>query len=92
MDQAEAEAESPMTKHPPHTNAPQLVVVGGAETQEFHRQARMYSEKYATPARPVELYIVPGVDHFDELNVLADPLSPFFAKTCTMLGLSGPPR
>ncbi len=87
MDPAEAQAESPMTKHPPCTNAPQLVVVGGAETQEFHRQARMYSEKYATPARPMEVYIVPGVDHFDELNVLADPGSPFFAKTCAMLGL-----
>lgn len=87
MDAAEAEAESPMTKHPPLTDAPQLVVVGGAETAEFHRQARMYIEKYATPARAMELYIVPGVDHFDELNVLADPASSFFAKTCQVLNL-----
>lgn len=89
MDPAEAEAESPMTHHPPVTDAPQLVVVGGAETAEFHRQARMYVEQYATPARQIDLYIVPDVDHFDELNVLADPASPFFAKTCAMLGLGG---
>ena len=89
MDAAEAEAESPMTNHPPATDAAQMVVVGGAETDEFHRQARMYVEKYSTPARRVDLYIVPGVDHFDELNVLADPASPFFAKTCDMLGLQG---
>ena len=89
MDPAEAEAESPMTDHPPITNAPQLVVVGGAETDEFHRQARMYVDKYASPTRAVQLYVVPDVDHFDELNVLANPDSPFFAKTCAMLGLKG---
>lgn len=85
MDAAEAEAESPMTNHPPVTDAAQLVVVGGAETEEFHRQARMYVEKYTTASRSIGLYIVPGVDHFDELNVLADPASPFFAKTCDIL-------
>jgi arylformamidase len=44
-------------------------------------------DKYASDARKVDIYVVPGVDHFDELNVLADPVSPFFAKTCAMLGL-----
>lgn len=87
MNVAEADAESPMTNHPPRTNAPQLVVVGGAETGEFHRQSQMYLDKFATDERPMEMYVVPDVDHFDELNVLADPASPFFAKTCAMLGL-----
>ncbi|MFK7837418.1 MAG: hypothetical protein AB8B60_14485 [Sulfitobacter sp.] len=87
MDEGEADRESPMTNHPPVTDAPQLVVVGGAETGEFHRQTQMYVDKFATEARPVDMYVVPGVDHFDELNVLADPASPFFAKTCAMLGL-----
>lgn len=86
MDAAEADAESPMTNHPPLTNAPQMVVVGGAETDEFHRQAQMYVDKFATETRPVELYVVPGVDHFDELNVLVDPTSPFFTKTLALLG------
>jgi len=85
MDAAEAEAQSPMLHHPPVTNAPQMVVVGGAETDEFHRQARMYADAFATDNRSVELYIVPGVDHFDEVNVLADPDSDFFTRTMAML-------
>lgn len=87
LDVAEADALSPMTNHAPLTDAPQLVVVGGAETDEFHRQTQMYVDKFASAARQVDMYVVPGVDHFDELNVLADPGSPFFAKTCAMLGL-----
>lgn len=85
MDVAEAAAESPMLNHPPITNAPQLVVVGGAETEEFHRQAKMYLDAFATGERAMELYIVPGVDHFDELNVLADPDSAFFLKTIRIM-------
>lgn len=87
MTPEEAEAQSPMTQHPPATDAPQLVVVGGAETDEFHRQARMYVETFSTSARSCTLYTVPDADHFDELNVLADPASQFFAKTCRMIGL-----
>ncbi len=86
MDPREAHDQSPMTLHPPITDAPQMVVVGGAETEEFHRQSRMYVDKYGSAERTIDLYIVPDVDHFDELNVLADPTSAFFAKTCAMLG------
>jgi arylformamidase len=85
MDEQEAEAESPMINHPPASNAPQLVVVGGAETDEFHRQSQMYVDKYATNDRPIDMYIVPGVDHFDELNVLADANSDFFLKTLKVI-------
>ena len=89
MDIAEALAESPMTDHPPLTNSPQLLVVGGAETDEFHRQSQMYKDKFATDERLIDMYVVPNVDHFDELNVLADPTSPFFTKTYAMLGPKG---
>ena len=85
MDTEEAAAESPMQNHPPLTNAPQLLVVGGRETAEFHRQAKMYQEAFATAEREIDLYFVPDVDHFDELNVLADPDSDFFKKTMAML-------
>ena len=84
MDAEEAERESPMLNHPPTTNAPQLVVVGGAETDEFHRQAQMYVTAFNNNDRSVDLYVVPGVDHFDELNVLADSNSPFFQKVMAM--------
>ncbi|MEO0357921.1 MAG: alpha/beta hydrolase [Pseudomonadota bacterium] len=89
MDAAEADAQSPITHHPPVTSAPQLVVVGGRETDEFKRQSQMYVDAFATAERTVDMYVVPDVDHFDELNVLADPSSPFFQKTCALLGLTG---
>jgi len=85
MDEAEAESQSPMLNHPPATRAPQLVVVGGAETDEFHRQAQMYCDKFNTSDRTVEFYVVPNVDHFDELNVLADTESPFFKKSMAIM-------
>lgn len=75
----EAQAQSPMTGHPPATNAPQLVAAGGAETDEFLRQARMYAEAYRTDQRRIDLTLVPDVDHFDLLNVLADDRSAFFS-------------
>ncbi|MBX2839857.1 MAG: alpha/beta hydrolase [Gammaproteobacteria bacterium] len=78
MDQHEAHTQSPMTSHPPATNAPQIVIVGGAETAEFHRQAQMYVDEYTTEDRSIELLVVPNVDHFDELNVLSDNNSPCF--------------
>jgi arylformamidase len=85
MDAAEAEAESPLINHPPSTNASQLVIVGGNETEEFHRQARMYVDAFASDDRAIEMYIVPNSDHFDELNVLAERTSPVFSKTIKIL-------
>jgi len=55
-----------------------------AETDEFHRLAQMYYDKFNTADRPMEIYFVPDVDHFDELNVLADSHSPFFNKTVSI--------
>jgi len=79
MSEAEAARESPIN-HPPTTNAPQLVVCGGRETEEFHRQADIYAAAFATPQRAIERYVVPDCDHFDELNALADDSHTFFQK------------
>ena len=84
MDAAEAEAESPMN-HPPTTDAPQLMVTGGRETAEFQRQADIYVQAFRAAGRPIERYVVPDVDHFDELNVLADDQSPFFKKSLALI-------
>ncbi|MCD1265408.1 esterase [Shinella sumterensis] len=88
MDAAEAEAESPMN-HPPVTDAPQLVVCGGRETAEFHRQSDIYVAAFATATRPMERYSVPDCDHFDELNALADTSSPFFKKSLALIKAAG---
>jgi arylformamidase len=84
MDSAEAERESPMN-NPPVTNAPQLVVCGGKETEEFHRQSDMYVEAFATTDRKMERYSVPDCDHFDELNALADKNHDFFKKSLALI-------
>jgi arylformamidase len=84
MDAAEADSESPMN-HPPVTDAPQLVVCGGAETPEFHRQSDIYVEAFTTSKRSLERYSVPNCDHFDELNALADENSVFFQKSLHLI-------
>jgi arylformamidase len=47
----------------------------------------MYVNSFNTSERQIDMYVVPNVDHFDELNVLADPGSIFFNKICAILGL-----
>lgn len=84
MNASEAERESPMN-NPPTTNAPQLVVCGGAETEEFHRQSDMYVDAFASADRRIERYSVPDCDHFDELNALADPNHDFFKKSLKLI-------
>lgn len=85
MDVDEAIAESP-SFIPPITNAPQLVVTGGGETAEFLRQSDDYADKFRTPERTMERYDVPGMDHFDELERLAEDDSVFFEKCMKMIG------
>ena len=87
MDELEAETQSPMTQHPPVTNAPQLVAVGGLETTEFHRQAQMYVDAYNSKERIIKFFEVPNVDHFDELNILEDSQSSFFKETIRLINL-----
>ena len=84
MDIAESHKESPCF-NPPVTNAPQLVVVGGGETQEFLRQSDDYVTQYQTAERLMERYDVPTADHFDELERLAEDDSVFFEKCMKLI-------
>jgi len=80
----EAKAESPLFMTMA-TDAPQLVVDGGGETDEFHRQSDAYVERVSSDARPVERYVVPHDDHFDELHRLAEDDSDFFGKSLRLI-------
>jgi arylformamidase len=84
MDVAESRAISPCFI-PPMTNAPQLCVVGGAETAEFLRQSDDYARQYGNSERLIERYDVPDADHFDELERLAESDSPFFEKSLELI-------
>lgn len=88
MDVAEAKRESPLFL-PPVTDAPQLVVDGGAETDEFHRQSDAYCAAFRTAARRMDRYIVPGADHFDELERLAEADSEFFRRSLALIREQG---
>ena len=80
----EAIDESPLFM-PILTDAPQLVVCGGGETSELRRQSDAYFEKFAAPGRPMQRYEVPGEDHFDELERLAEDDSDFFEKSMALV-------
>lgn len=80
MNLEEARTESPLSLQIA-TSAPQLVVVGGSETDEFHRQADLYCETFGSDGRVMERYTEPEVDHFDVLNRLADESSEFFQRS-----------
>ena len=84
MDIDEARVESPCNI-PPLTDAPQLVVVGGGETDEFLRQSDAYAQQYRTRQRIMERLNVLEDDHFDLLNTLADDSSQFFAKCMQLI-------
>ena len=79
MNKEEAKSQSPIYLTP-KTNAPQLVVYGANETDEFHRQSNIYYEKFKSKERKIERFIVPEADHFDEMNDLSNKKSEFFKK------------
>jgi arylformamidase len=84
MDLEEARRESPLFMAPV-TDAPQLVVDGGAETEEFHRQSDLYCETYRTERRRMDRYVVPDADHFDELERLSEADSEFFRRCLALI-------
>ena len=84
MDVEEARRESPLFMEPV-TDAPQLVVAGGAETEEFKRQSDAYCERFRTPERSMDRYDVPDSNHFTELERLAEPDSEVFQRVMALL-------
>lgn len=72
MDAAEARALSPMFLSPA-TAAPMVVVVGGAESDEFHRQAEAFADMWGNVGVPAGVIDVPARDHFTVLEALAEP-------------------
>ena len=84
LDVEEAHAVSPLFRGPV-TNAPQLVGYGALETVGMCRQSVDYHEKFSCAERPMSLYAVPNVDHFDILDVLGDPDSELVLQALTLI-------
>lgn len=67
------------------TDAPQLVAWGENETPDWRRQSSDYVARFATDKRTIEALVVPGADHFDVVDVLADANSALTARARTLI-------
>ncbi len=88
MDAGEAGCESPLN-HLPTRRAPQLIAYGARDTDELRRQSQRYAAALAERGSDVAQYAVPGCDHFDQLNELANADSPFFRQSLALIRRSG---
>lgn len=79
MDETEAHAVSPIHRMPP-TTAPILIAHGMNEPSDMHRQSQEMYECIKTSNRQAECFSVPRADHFETVDVLADPASELHAR------------
>lgn len=83
-------AESARRLSPAHMPAPAhgklLALVGGLESEEFHRQNTLIRQAWGKRRVPV-CEAVPGCDHFTILHELADPTSRTHRLARELLGL-----
>lgn len=84
LTEAEITQLSPVFAPAPAT-IPTLVVVGGAESEQFFVQADDLVRAWSNDMRQIERYDEPGVDHFDLVNRLADPASELFRRVCARI-------
>jgi arylformamidase len=56
---------------------PVALVYGTAETPEFQRQSRDFANALKTAGKDVSLSVMEGYSHFEVMESLANPLSPF---------------
>lgn len=70
----------------PATDASMTIVTGGAETEDFHRQAEDLGRSWAAAGAKTDLYTPPGENHFTVVPPIADQTSPLFAKAMDLMG------
>ncbi|MSP50292.1 MAG: alpha/beta hydrolase [Alphaproteobacteria bacterium] len=81
MGAEEARRLSPV--HLPRPRSGRLVLaVGGAESEEYHRQQDTLSAAWDVEARALA-----GLNHFSIVDALADPSNPLFLTAAELLGL-----
>ncbi len=68
----------------PLHDVPVLIVVGSAETDAFVQQSLTLAAAWRERPAATDLLLVPGRDHFDILDTLANPSGPAFCATMAM--------
>ena len=72
----------------PKTDAPALIAVGGAETDEFLRHSDVLAAAWASRLADCRLMIASGLNHFTVLGALADPASALNRAVRAQMGLA----
>jgi arylformamidase len=60
-------------RHLEKISTPMVVIYGSLETPEFQRQSREFAEALKQAAKPVELIVAQGYNHFEVAETLANP-------------------
>ncbi|MGI9464188.1 MAG: alpha/beta hydrolase, partial [Aestuariivirgaceae bacterium] len=84
LDEDHARAVSPIHRHPA-TDTPLLLAHGLNEPPDMHSQTRDFFATFKDTSRRMECIGVPGADHFETVDVLADEASELFATALTFL-------
>ena len=67
--------------------APLTVAYGGLETPEFKRQAQSFATALNAAGKPARLLCCEAVNHFEILELLGDPATPFARTALETMGL-----
>ncbi|HVV95125.1 MAG TPA: alpha/beta hydrolase [Hyphomicrobiales bacterium] len=65
---------------------PLVVAVGEREPIAFHEQSRLFAWTWREAGCPVDFLLMPGRQHFDMLDLVADPFSPLGQGIARLLG------
>lgn len=68
--------------------APMIVAWGSFETPEFQRQAREFAEALQRAGKSVRPMFLPGYNHFETIETLANPCSPLGRAALEQMGLA----
>jgi arylformamidase len=75
MDAAVSKRNSPLCKLPDKP-VPLILAVGDLETDEFHRQTRIFAESWRSKGFPVDIIHMAGLQHYSVVNEIARAKSP----------------
>lgn len=87
MDPAAAARNSPLALAPAH-DMPMTVAVGGAESGEFRRQSKEFSEAWGRGLSRIDYLETPGENHFTIIDGIARADSPITRALLGHMGLS----
>ena len=89
LDDAAAQALSPLHAVPPPPAPPLVLSVGGHETAAFHRQQADFAAGWQRAGHAVREVAMPTHHHFDIVQALGDPASPLFDAVADLASTFG---